>query len=60
MNNKEDCVFVGPVFGGQWIPITAVEPIEVVDDPRYSKWFGIKRMSFYHKGKKMESQIVKK
>lgn len=57
---KEECVFVGPVFGGHWVPVSEVEPIEIYDQPGCSKWIGLKRMTFYYKSKKMESGIVKK
>lgn len=59
MNDKQkvDCVFVGPVFGGEWIPLSEVEPISTTKDPGS---LGLTRVSFYYKGKKHQSAIVKK
>ena len=60
MNNKQekvDCVFVGPVFGGYWVPFSEVEPIQITMNPRS---FGLKRVSFYYEGKKWESAIANK
>ena len=60
MNDNQkvvDCVFVGPVFGGEWIPLSAVEPISTTKDPGS---LGLTRVSFSYKGKKHQSAIVKK
>ena len=59
MNEQEkvDCVFTGPVFGGYWIPISEVEVVGTRTDPGK---LGLKRVSFYHNGKKWESAIVRK
>lgn len=59
MNDKQkvDCVFVGPVFGGEWIPLSEVELISTTKDPGS---LGITRVYFSYKGKKYQSAIVKK
>jgi hypothetical protein len=60
MDNKQEkveCVFAGPVFGGYWIPISEVEVIGYKTDPGR---FGLERVSFLHEGKRWESAVVKK
>lgn len=60
MNDKQkvvDCVFVGEVFGGEWIPFSEVEPISTTKDPGI---LGLTRVSFNYKGKKHQSAIVEK
>lgn len=54
---KVDCVFVGPVFGGEWIPLSEVEPIGTTKDSGLN---GLTRVSFSYKGKKYQSAIAKK
>jgi hypothetical protein len=54
---KTDCVFFGPVFGGEWIPISEVEVVGTTKDPGL---IGLTRVSFPYKGKKYQSAIVMK